>query len=180
MTMAMEVEVKAYAGDLKEIEIKILGMGAEPTWEGEQADTYYNHPERDFAKTDEALRIRKEKDRNALTYKGPKLDELSKTREEIQFSIENAEAAGNVLEKLGFSEAGTVKKYRKKFKLGEMKISLDKVEGLGDFVEIEALDSNISEQDVSKTRDRIIVIMDELGLEKRERTSYLELLYPEL
>ena len=178
--MGMEVEVKAYAKDLDKIEAKIRSMGAEPTWEGEQVDTYYNHPERDFAKTDEALRIRKEKDRNSLTYKGPKVDKLSKTREEIQFSMEDPEAAGKVLVKLGFSEVGVVKKHRKKFKLGELKISLDRVEGLGDFVEVEALDTNISEQDVSKTRDRIIVIMDELGLEKRERTSYLELLYPEL
>ena len=85
-----------------------------------------------------------------------------------------------MLVKLGFTVAGTVKKHRKKFKLGDMKISLDSVDGLGDFVEIEALDTNISEQDVSKTRDRIIVIMDDLGLNKRERTSYLELLYPEL
>jgi adenylate cyclase class 2 len=165
MIMAMEVEVKAYAGNLREVEARIREMGAEPTWEGEQVDTYYNHPERDFAKTDEALRIRKEKDRNSLTYKGPKVDELSKTREEIQLSIENDETAGIMLVKLGFTVAGTVKKHRK---------------GLGDFVEIEALDPNISEQDVSKTRDRIIVIMDDLGLEKRERTSYLELLYPEL
>ena len=109
--MGLEVEVKAYAVDLKEIEAKILGMGAETTWEGEQVDTYYNHPERDFAKTDEALRIRKEKKRNALTYKGPKVDNLSKTREEIQFSIEDPEAAGTMLERLGFSEAGVVKKH---------------------------------------------------------------------
>jgi len=174
------VEVKAYAGDLKEVEAKIRGMGAEPTWEGEQVDTYYNHPERDFAKTDEALRIRKEKGINSLTYKGPKVDELSKTREEIKFSIENAEVAGKMLEKLGFSVVGVVKKHRKKFKLGDLKISLDRVENLGDFVEIEALDTDLSEQDVSKTRDRILSVMDELNLTKRERTSYLELLYPEL
>jgi len=178
--MAMEVEVKAYAEDLKKIEARIREMGAEPTWEGDQVDTYYNHPKRDFAKTDEALRIRKEKDRNALTYKGPKVDNLSKTREEIQFSIENAEAAGTMLIKLGFSVSCVVKKHRKKFKLGELKISLDSVEDLGDFVEVEALDTNISEHEVSEVRDRIIVIMDELGLVKRERTSYLELLYPEL
>ena len=178
--MGMEVEVKAYAEDLKEVEARIREMGAELTWEGEQVDTYYNHPERDFAKTDEALRIRNEKSDSFLTYKGPKVDELSKTREEIQFSIENAEAAGKVLVKLGFSTAGIVKKYRKKFKLQDLKISLDRVDGLGDFVEVEALDTNRSEHEVSKTRDRIIAIMDELGLEKRERTSYLELLYTEL
>jgi adenylate cyclase class 2 len=178
--MGMEVEVKAYAGDLKEVETRIREMGAEPTWEGDQVDTYYNHPERDFAKTDEALRIRMEKDRNSITYKGPKLDELSKTREEIQFSMQDPEAAGKILVKLGFSEVGVVKKHRKKFKLGGLKISLDSVEGLGEFVEIEALDTNISGQDVSEVRDRIIAILDGLGLTKRERTSYLELLYPEL
>ena len=178
--MGMEIEVKAYADDLKGIEAKIKEMGAEPTWEGGQEDTYYNHPERDFAKTDEALRIRKEKNRNTLTYKGPKIDEHSKTREEIQFSIENPEAAGDMLVKLGFTPVGTVKKLRKKYQLGDLKISLDSVEGLGDFVEIEALNPDISEQEVPETRDRINALMDDLGLNKRERTSYLELLYPEL
>ncbi|UCF07441.1 MAG: class IV adenylate cyclase [Thermoplasmata archaeon] len=178
--MGMEIEVKAYAEDLKAVEAKIMEMGAEPTWEGEQNDTYYNHPQRDFAKTDEALRIRRERGRNSLTYKGPKVDEQSKTREEILFSIENPDAAGNLLVKLGFTEAGRVKKQRKKFELGDLKISLDRVEGLGDFVEIEALNAAISKQDVSKMRDRIIALMDELDLKRRERTSYLELLYPDI
>ncbi len=82
-----------------------------------------------------------------------------------------------MLEKLGFSEVGVVKKHRKKFKLGELKISLDRVEGLGDFVEIEALETSLSEHDVSEMRDRILSVMNELGLTKRVRTSYLELLY---
>jgi len=178
--MGMEVEVKAYADDLKGIESRIKEMGAELAWEGEQQDTYFNHPKRDFAKTDEALRIRKEKNRNSLTYKGPKIDEHSKTREEIQFLIENPDAAGDMLVKLDFTPVGTVNKLRKNYQFDDLKISLDSVEGLGDFVEIEALDAGISEQDVTEVRDKIIALMDDLGLKKRERTSYLELLYPEL
>lgn len=178
--MGMEIEVKAYADDLEEIEGKIRDMGAELTWEGGQKDTYYNHPERDFARTDEALRIRREQNRNTIAYKGPKIDEQSKTREEIQFRVEDPQEADKMLVKLGFVPVGTVTKYRRKFRLEDMKISLDMVENLGDFVEIEALEADLSEDDVSETRDRILAVMEELGLTRRERTSYLELLHPEL
>ena len=49
----------------------------------EQVDTYFSHPARDFAATDEALRIRSIDQENFVTYKGPKLDATTKTRREI-------------------------------------------------------------------------------------------------
>lgn len=55
----IEVEVKARVRDRDELVEKLRSLGAEMTRRDEQRDTYFNSPHRDFARTDEALRIRK-------------------------------------------------------------------------------------------------------------------------
>ncbi len=57
----IEVEVKAHATNLDEIEKKVIEIGASRRGEEYQEDLYFNAPHRDFAQTDEALRIRKTK-----------------------------------------------------------------------------------------------------------------------
>jgi adenylate cyclase class 2 len=175
--MAIEIEVKAHAEDLKEVETRILAKGAELTWQGEQRDTYYNHPNRDFAQTDEALRVRETQGRAVLTYKGPKLDPSSKTREEIELEIADSASMKPLLAKLGFTEVALVIKQRTKYAMDDLMVCLDDVVDVGKFVEIEVSVPSIeSEARVSEERDRIIDVMKDLGLSKFERTSYLELL----
>jgi len=175
--MSIEIEAKAYADDLQGIEKKILSMGAKLKWQGEQKDIYYNHPARDFATTDEALRVREEEGTIILTYKGPKIDKLTKTREEIKVQVENMASIKEILMKLGFKEVGVVKKHRKKYILGEFKVCLDDVDNLGEFVEVEALSyPEKSNDDVRAQRDDILKVFDELGIKEMERRSYLELL----
>ncbi|MFQ5888201.1 MAG: class IV adenylate cyclase, partial [Candidatus Hydrothermarchaeales archaeon] len=55
----LEIEVKAYVKDFDKIENAIVRQGGRFEKEEIQKDTYFNHPLRDFAKTDEALRIRR-------------------------------------------------------------------------------------------------------------------------
>jgi adenylate cyclase class 2 len=182
--MSLEIEVKAYAKDLKEIEIKLEAKGAVYSGIIEQKDIYFNSPNHDFAETDEALRLREEKGsdkemRMFLTYKGPKIDEKSKTRVEINLGIDSLDSSIKLLKSLGFAEFGRVSKLRKRFIHEDLEVSLDNVQGLGCFVEVESkkeIAPNTPE--VELERDRIIGILEELGLEKFERTSYLELLYP--
>jgi adenylate cyclase class 2 len=175
--MPIEIEAKAYAKNLGSMEDKIKGMGAKLAWQGEQKDTYYNHPSRDFATTDEALRVREEEGTIILTYKGPKIDKLTKTREEIKVQVENMASIKEILMKLGFKEVGMVKKHRKKYILGKFKICLDDVDKLGEFAEVEALlYPEKSNDEVRTQRDDILKVFDELGLKEMERRSYLELL----
>ncbi len=177
VVMPIEIEAKAYAKNLKVIEEKIINIGAKLVWQGKQVDTYYNHPNRNFAETDEALRVREEEDKAVLTYKGPKIDTLTKTREEIKVQLKDTSSIKELLKRLGFKEVGVVKKHRMKFFLDEFKICLDKVEGLGEFVEIEAAShSKESNAKVTALRNRILKTFDQLGLKDMERRSYLELL----
>lgn len=82
-----EVEQKYPVADMKALEARLLGMGA--AWHGsvEQVDRYFNHPSRDFAATDEALRLRSTGAGMAITWKGPRLAASAKTRREIELPL---------------------------------------------------------------------------------------------
>ena len=138
-----------------------------------QEDLYFSHPCRDFSRTDEALRLRRVggvPEAWYLTYKGAKLDGISKTREEID--MRTAPEIETILGKLGFSRVARVVKTRRGFRKGDTLLYLDDVEGLGRFVELES-----ASHDKGKLSVLAGIIM-ELGL-KSERRSYLELLLAE-
>ena len=133
----------------------------------------------DFAKSDEALRIRTTKENDNtnifITYKGPKIDSKSKTREEIEIGIENSEKCSKIFQHLGFTKVRAVKKNRQYYNYKNFEISLDDIEGLDPYMEIEiALEDG---SDYSEAQEKIFDLFKELGInEGFERTSYLELL----
>jgi adenylate cyclase class 2 len=167
----LEIEVKARVRDAAKLEGELLKRGARDFGVTLQKDVYYAHPARDFAKTDEALRIRVANDLQIITYKGPKVDTTTKSREEIEVSVASAEATAKIFEKLGFRPVATVRKRRRTFGLKGIEVCLDSVEGLGDFVEFE-----LDGEDLEEGKVRIATLMKELRIEGSERRSYLELL----
>lgn len=174
----VELKVRAEHGPVRE---RLAALGADPVDAVLQRDTYYDAPDRSFAETDEALRIRRERPRNggetetAITYKGPKVDDESKTREEHQTGVTDPAAAEGILEGLGYEAAATVRKERERFAVEELTVTLDDVDGLGTFVEVE-LDVE-TESAVPEARDRAFEALETLGLDPEEgiRTSYLGL-----
>jgi adenylate cyclase class 2 len=169
--MGLEIEVKAYAEDLVQVEQRLSEMGAVFVGTVSEDDLYVAHPCRDFRETDEALRVRVMDNRSFMTYKGRRIDDKSKTREEIEVALDDAENAKLLLVKLGFTPVATVIKVRKLYRLGECEICLDDVEGLGTFVEVETKGG-----DVIESRDRALALLERLNLRKTERRSYLKLL----
>jgi adenylate cyclase class 2 len=164
---SMEVEAKFR---LKEGVLEKIEEIAKLNEEKEEIDVYLNHPCRDFAKTNEALRIRQEK-RIKVTYKGPKIDAETKSREEVNVEVSSLDEALRLFEFLGFKKFRTVKKRRKIYRLEGAIICVDSVEGLGDFIEIEV------EGGLEK-KEEIFRIAAILGYSKAEsiRLSYLEML----
>jgi adenylate cyclase class 2 len=181
MKKMIEVEVKAHVNSFSDVESKLKQIGAKKDKTEHQIDTYFNNPSfRDFEKTDEALRIRntiinKEKSMIFVTYKGAKLDEVSKTREELEVSIENAEIMSSILKNLGFRPAADVEKKRTTYLFKEYIITLDNVLKVGKFVEIE---KDVEEgEDFKDALDEIFKIYKKLGIDSGfERRSYLELM----
>ena len=86
-----EVEQKYPLADVAAVEAALARLGATCHATVEQVDRYFNHPCRDFAATDEALRLRRTDQALAITWKGPRLDATAKTRRELELPL--AEAA---------------------------------------------------------------------------------------
>jgi adenylate cyclase class 2 len=172
----IEVEVKVRASH-DEVEKLLEELGAVRVTEKTQEDVYFTAPHRDFARTDEALRVRHQNGEAYVTYKGPKLDEETKTREEHETLVGDAEEARAVFESLGFEEFGTVKKQRTVYELDGKTVTLDDVKGLGEFVEVEI---DIADNaDTKKSRAEILDTLERLELDPdgSVRDSYLELLH---
>ena len=173
----IEIEVKARA-DHERIRELLTGLGARAIGVEQHCDTYYNAPHRDFSLTDEALRIRIVNRHAVLTYKGKKLDAVSKTREEFETDVDG-DTMRSILLSLGFVESGVVKKTRAVFEFEDLMICLDSVDGLGQFIEVETMVE--SESDVVLHRTRVFEFLDKLGIGQEDsiRVSYLEMLIRE-
>ena len=179
--MNYEVEMKFRIEDLPGLERRLTERGAAIEDAVLQADLYYAHPSRDFASTDEALRIRRVGDRNFVTYKGPKIDAATKTRQEIEVPIDGgasgAERFAEMLAALGFRRVLDVHKRRRLSKLEwqghDVEIALDKIDGLGAFAELEI---QADEPQLDSARTALLSLAESLGLSGVERRSYLELL----
>jgi len=171
-----EVEVKLRA-DHGTLRSRLGEIDAESMGTVTQVDTYYDHPVRSFEDTDEALRIRRETDDSGeqarVTYKGPLVDEVSKTRKESETGVDDGETMATILESVGFTPAATVEKTRERFRCGEYTVTLDTVEGLGEFVEVET-----EAEEIEPARDGAIDLLERLELDPDAgiRTSYLGLL----
>ncbi|MCC7572937.1 MAG: class IV adenylate cyclase [Candidatus Methanofastidiosum sp.] len=132
-----------------------------------EEDIYFSSPMRDFKQTDEALRVRYSGNKAILTYKGPKLDKISKSREEFEAFV-----SGDIeliLQKLGYTKIMDIRKKRKVYQYNDFTLLIDDVEDLGEYIEIELKSENI--KDIAKIEN----LFDSLFLES-ERRSYLELL----
>ena len=153
-----------------------------------QRDTYLAHPLRDFAATDEALRVRVVGDphdpanaRGRVTYKGPRLPGGVKSREELEPALAagGAHAADMVavFERLGFTPVRVVAKTRRTAALTvdgrAVEVAWDAVEGLDEFLEIETL---TRPDRLEEGRSAVRRLASALGLRDDEPRSYLGML----
>jgi adenylate cyclase class 2 len=182
----LEVEIKIPLDDiLPNIDPReyITNRIGNPIEDVDQIDIYYQNPVKDFHKSDEALRIRQinMKDENIsveLTYKGPKTGSEMKVREEITIETSDVEKAKQLIKRLGFKPVMEVKKNRVNWQKNTFILSLDAVENLGHFIEIElqVLDT-LSELQGSKKKIRAFAKdLFPSWTGENERRSYLELL----
>ncbi|WP_222919304.1 class IV adenylate cyclase [Natrinema sp. SYSU A 869] len=175
-----EVEVKVPA-DLAAVRERLKALEARPQGAVVQVDTYYDAPHREFAETDEALRIRSERpesgsEETRVTYKGPLVDDESKTREEVETAVADHEKTDAILTNLGFEAAATVRKERERFTLEGYTITLDSVDDVGEYVEVET--DIADESDLEAAREGAYDVLERLNLDPNDqlRTSYLGLL----
>jgi len=162
----VEAKFKIDCGNLEEFRSKLETLGFKYRGLFEEVDSYYSHPCRDFLISDEALRVRSSRGEVTLTYKGPRSSSRFKERFEVNVKVEMG--VEELLEHLGFKQVLVVRKFREYFEGGDVIVSIDRVEGLGCFIEIEVRDVNV---------EVIDGIARSLGLQSsRIDKTYVELL----
>lgn len=177
----LEIELKFRADDWAGVRATLAAWGAEPLGTRDEADHYFNAPDRDFAQTDEALRLRHVGGRTNFTYKGPKRAAATKTRLEIEVPLADgpgpADAARRMLVALGYRPVAVVSKRRELFGFArggfDLLACLDEVEGVGRFVELEVV---ADEAAFDAAQAAVLSAAAGLGLTQPEMRSYLRLL----
>ena len=189
----LEIEMKfrvANAAEYERLISETLGasFGA-PTVE---SDVFFTNEALGFPNEGKSLRIRRRGNYLAATFKGPRLDSQTKTREEIELTLvderpelteENArrvdEARANWIrfyERLGFSQYGVVTKSRRRASTEyggrQFEITLDEIDGLGVFTELEV---SAEKEEFAVARAVVMLLAQKLGLRETVTSSYLSM-----
>jgi adenylate cyclase class 2 len=191
----IEVEVKVRISNPDKVRKKLEENNATYKISLHHEDYYFNMPKglRDFKETDEALRLRRSteihknsvkgprKVSSFITYKGKKIDSLTKTRKEIEVKTDNFDKTIEILEILGFQKVLKIKKERElytiEYKLHEIDALIDYIPILDQyFLEVEVLTNAIDNVEVN--RKVLFELLNLLGIKKNQsiRESYLELI----
>ena len=170
----LEFELKVRTSSLDPVRQQLIGRNARFCGRIHEHDIYYNAPHRDFGITDEAIRVRYTNDHALVTYKGAKIKTSGlKAREELNIVVDSGTVFEQMLDRLGFTRTAEVNKWRENYRLFDAAITLDEVESLGTFVEIEIL----AEDESSDAAARIQEIAKEIGVDGEPiLDSYLEML----
>jgi predicted adenylyl cyclase CyaB len=166
----VEIEIKIKVKDLSAVEGKILQLGAKLEKERFfEENTLYDFPSEALYKKRQALRLRKIGPKTFLTFKGtPQKSRKFKIRDEYETEVKHQKQLKKILKSLGLLPVFDYQKYRKVFKKGPLKISLDETSA-GNFVEMEG------------ERNEIVKFAKALGFSKDEfiKLDYVQLIKKE-
>ena len=179
----IEVEVKLPVADLAGIKTELLEKGFRETASIQERDTYFDNWKGEIRANDKALRVRETKDRMTgksraqINFKGKKLDTCTMTREELETGVEDGEVCRNILQAIGYLPADPeVIKDRTVLRKEPVTVCLDRVHGLGEFLELEILADSEEKKDAAL--GQIEKILNSLGYQISDtvQMSYLSML----
>ena len=170
--MNVEVEVKVKIDNFEEIKKKVAGIG-KLIKSINQVDDYYVPSHRDFFANKpqpvEHLRIRTNPDKTVFEY--TKTIDLKENldydcAEEYETEISDPEEFVKILNFLNFKKVVTVDKQREYWMCGDMEVAIDKVKGLGSFMEVEAKGDFENNEEARKA---CVSFLENLGIKDIEK-----------
>lgn len=143
--MAQETEIKIAISDLNVMRERLKTVGATRRGERFEINAFFDTADHALKSGGNGLRLRSMRDasgqtRNVITYKGPAAGDAVRSREEIEFSIGDFDAARTLLARLGYVATIAFEKRRETWELGGCLVELDELPRLGTFLEIEGDD----------------------------------------
>lgn len=172
-----ELEAKLLEIDREKILGIIKELGGEMVFDGDMFGVFFDTPNSQLKFGRKLLRLRKEGDRTFLTYKCKISNFDIKIQEENEIEIPDFDKMRDLLNSIGFEEIKTNTKHRTSFKIGNVKVELDKYLGelkfIPEFLEVEAS----SREEIYETAIALGYIPSEL----KSWTSFkLEMYYREM
>ena len=177
----IEVEIKVEVKNRGDVEAALYELGFVKRKMLRETDTYFDTFEDIVRTNDHALRVRTSENltsgekHHSITYKGPKLDKISMTRQELETEIADADVMKQLLNALGYVKMYSVTKTRQYFSFETVTACIDAVNDLGEFLELEMV---VSETERACALEHIIELLKKIGYGKEDiiRTSYLSML----
>jgi len=170
--MAVEREAKMKVDDLEPVRQKLARSSARRVSAELETNFFFDRSDGLLRKADKGLRIRRAKERSGkekctVTMKGPLVPGKLKSRDEIQFTVDDPKAARELFENLGFALTLSFQKRRESWKFKGCEVALDELPRLGQFVEIEG-----------NSARKIMSVRRALGLSNRPliSTGYISML----
>jgi predicted adenylyl cyclase CyaB len=172
--MNVEVEVKVKIENFDEIKQKVSATG-KLIKSIKQVDEYYIPCHRDFfaAKPQpiEWLRIRTNPDKVIFEYDksiNKKANGEQECAEEYETEISNVDEFRKILNFLDFKKVITVDKQREYWDCGNIEIALDKIVGLGSFIEAEAKGDFENNE---RAKEACFKFLEQLGVKNPENSQ---------
>ena len=168
----IEIEIRAKIKNINSVRDKILELGAQHIKTEEQVDRIFGRS-KDLDKEHKIIegcfsaRIRQKGNKILV-----ELKEIRRTGAGLEFSspISKSEDGAYFLQKLDYEEAFVISKVREMYELDSFEISLDQVNQLGSFIEIESRskDDNRKEELVQECKDLLSKIDPEATSEPKK------------
>lgn len=163
-----EIEVKIKLQNKEEFCQKLKDLGcilSDPITQNDVIFLPQTMKEYKIVEGDIVVRTRKQDHNKLFTLKRQKSHQLES--KEIEFEIGDIDKMHEVLVLLGYKEFIRVNKTRTNTKYQNYDISIDSVEHLGDFVEVEVLTDE--DVDVPKVQEKMVEFLKGLGEDMSER-----------
>jgi adenylate cyclase, class 2 len=156
----LNVEIKARCPDIGQVRDRLQELKAIRRGRDEQTDTYFVVPEG-------RMKLREGTIENSLIYyrrtdqPGPKASHVSR------FDLDAGERSIKTVLTDALGVSAVVRKTREIYFLSNIKIHLDEVEGLGSFLEIEAIDAT-GQRTKAQLRRQCRTLMRKLGVSAQD------------
>ncbi len=136
-----ELEIKLYIADLSALKRQLEALGARiDKPRVHEYNLRFDTRDGQLTRAAQVLRLRQDTTAK-LTYKGPgELVDGVLSREEIEFTISDFDAARNFFQALGYQVSVIYEKYRTTYELQGVEVTLDEMP-YGNFAEIEGADT---------------------------------------
>jgi adenylate cyclase class 2 len=160
MTAPLEREIKLPYASPDAARAAVATLGATPLRPRRlQSDTLFDTPRPTLSPRGAVLRLRRDAERQFVTFKNPSDHPTLKVREEWETSVGDTRVIAAILKHLGFEPWFQYEKFREEFSYGEVVLAIDETP-VGTYLEIEGTDAGIVSAAEALGRSRADYVLD--------------------